>query len=119
MKDFAHSILNQLKQEHPLPVQVYMTCYNKATLTARGQCTAYAYVERRPLEAFIHTTLKQPMHRILNSVAHEYYHCMQKYLLGKPDTYPGLEPEAIKFASEFTFRYLKEFNAKRILQEEN
>jgi hypothetical protein len=89
-----------------------MTCYNKATLTARGQCVAYAYVDRRPLEAFIHTALKQPMPRILNSVAHEYYHCMQKYLLGQPDKHTELEPEAIKFANDFTFRFLKELNKR-------
>jgi len=110
VKDFAHSVLNKLRQEYPLPVKVYMTCYNKATLTARGQCMAYAYVDRRPLEAFIHTALKQPQTRILNSVAHEYYHCIQKYILDQPDKHPELESEANKFASDYTLKYLKEYN---------
>jgi len=110
LKDFAHSVLTKLKQEYPLPVEIYMTCYNKATLTARGQCTAYAYVDRRTHVAFIHTALKQPMARILNTVAHEYYHCIQKYILDQPDKHPELESEANKFASEYTLKYLKEYN---------
>lgn len=119
MKAYAHKILAQLKAEYPLPahVQLSIRCYDKPTLKATGivqtNCEAFGYVRRWDSRADIHVALKQTVTKVINTIAHEYYHCMQKYLLGKPDVYPELEPEAEIFAREFTFKHLQRINAER------
>ena len=119
MRKTAQAVLKMLKEEHPLPtnINLEMRCYDRPTLTARntlqGSCTALGYVERRPQGADICIAIKQPMAQVVDTVLHEYYHCLQKYVLNIDDNHPDLEPQARQFAANFTFRYIRLLNQRR------
>lgn len=113
MRKFSLSILEQLKKSHPIPVPINLYCYNKETIKYSATVQAWGYVRKHELEANMHLAVKQGLPRIVNTVAHEYYHCIQKYVLKVPCDHPELEQQAIKFAAEFTLSYLKEYNRNK------
>ena len=111
MKSLALQTLKKLQEEFPLPahIKLEVRCYNKPHLKINnGNNKAFAYVRRSSTSAQIHICLQQPESRIVNSVAHEYYHCIQKYIKGEPDRHPMLEPDAIAFAKPYSAAHIKQ-----------
>lgn len=110
MKKFTEQFLEKLKAEYPLPKQVKLTlkCYAKEDLPADTPTKrAWGQLVRTGNSATIKMAVKRPSYAIIQTLAHEYYHCVQHFIYSMPYDHPLLEEQADAFAN----KYLTEFFA--------
>ena len=111
MKSFAHQILSQLKEEYPLPphIETSLTCFSRSyfmgnTIEGKQLCFGDAQYGRNT--AYIRIGLNHPIAKVVDTVAHEYYHCIQKYAFNQNMNQESVENAAEYFAKKYTKKFL-------------